>query len=113
MEAARRAYGRHNNGTERAGEPPLDALSNEYLQPNMQPKQTRDGYPVRTGKGVMAGPADTYIGYGKGWATVSNTPFREYKHWTHEGGISTPLIAHWPSKIKTPWRIGTYSWTPH
>jgi arylsulfatase len=31
---------------------------------------------------------------------VSNTPFREYKHWVHEGGISTPLIAHWPASIK-------------
>jgi arylsulfatase len=30
---------------------------------------------------------------------VSNTPFREYKHWVHEGGISTPLIAHWPAGI--------------
>jgi arylsulfatase len=30
---------------------------------------------------------------------VSNTPFREYKHWVHEGGISTPLIAHWPKGI--------------
>ena len=48
----------------------------------------------------MPGPADTYIGYGLGWANVSNTPFREYKHWVHEGGISTPLIAHWPAGIK-------------
>ena len=47
----------------------------------------------------MPGPADTYIGYGRGWATVSNTPFREYKHWEHEGGISSPLIAHWPREI--------------
>ena len=47
----------------------------------------------------MPGPADTYIGYGKNWAHVSNTPFREYKHWVHEGGISTPLIAHWPEGI--------------
>lgn len=34
------------------------------------------------------------------WANVSNTPFREYKHYTHEGGISTPLIMHWPKKLK-------------
>jgi arylsulfatase len=47
----------------------------------------------------MAGPSDTYIGYGQGWANVSNTPFREYKHWVHEGGISTPLIVHWPAGI--------------
>ena len=30
------------------------------------------------------------------WANASNTPFREYKHWVHEGGIATPLIVHWP-----------------
>jgi arylsulfatase len=64
------------------------------------PAQTRDGYPVRMGNKVFPGPADTYVAYGRGWANVSNTPFREYKHWVHEGGISTPLIAHWPSGIK-------------
>lgn len=70
------------------------------LQPQIwPPMQTRDGRPVRTGPDVMPGPADTYIAYGRGWANVSNTPFREYKHWVHEGGISTPLIAHWPEGI--------------
>jgi arylsulfatase len=63
------------------------------------PTQTRDGYPVRMGNKVFPGPDDTYVAYGKGWANVSNTPFREYKHWVHEGGISTPLIAHWPRGI--------------
>ena len=48
----------------------------------------------------MPGPIDTYSAYGKGWANVSNTPFREYKHWVHEGGISTPLIVSWPEGIK-------------
>ena len=57
----------------------------------------KKGY--RTGPGVMPGPADTYIAYGHDWANVSNTPFREYKHWVHEGGISTPLIVHWPAGI--------------
>lgn len=37
---------------------------------------------------------------GKNWANVSNTPYREYKNWSHEGGIKTPLIAYWPEKIK-------------
>jgi len=37
--------------------------------------------------------------YGRAWANASNTPFREYKHWVHEGGISTPLIVHWPEGI--------------
>ncbi len=83
----------------RADKPSLPPLANDYLQPDMIPKQTRDGFPMRQGQGVMPGGADTYIGYGKAWANVSNTPFREYKHWEHEGGISTPLIAHWPKGI--------------
>ena len=92
-------YGRNDKASERADGPTLEPLAADYLQENMEPKQTRDGYPIRKGKGVMSGPADTYIGYGKGWASVSNTPFREYKHWVHEGGISSPLIAHWPQRI--------------
>jgi len=63
------------------------------------PSQTRDGFPIRMGNKVFPGPADTYVAYGRGWANVSNTPFREYKHWVHEGGISTPLIVHWPKGI--------------
>ncbi len=102
-------YGRKGEGKPRAGEPTLEPLADDYLQPDMQPKQTRDGYPVRTGKGVMAGAADTYIGYGRGWATVSNTPFREYKHWVHEGGISTPLIVHWPKGVT---KAGTINHSP-
>lgn len=69
------------------------------LQTKMQPDFTRDGLPVRTGEGVIPGPADTYVAYGRPWANVSNTPFRMYKHWVHEGGISSPLIAHWPANI--------------
>jgi arylsulfatase A-like enzyme len=39
-------------------------------------------------------------GYGEVWANASNTPFRKFKHFTHEGGLSSPLIAHWPSGIE-------------
>ena len=78
----------------------LKPMGKDELQTRMQPTVTRDGRPVRTGHGVMPGPADTYIAYGKPWANSSNTPFRLYKHWVHEGGISTPLIAHWPAQIK-------------
>lgn len=39
--------------------------------------------------------------YGTGWANASNTPFRRYKSRLHQGGISTPLIAHWPAGLKT------------
>jgi arylsulfatase len=80
---------------------PLKPMDKNELQYDMQPKVTRDGRPVRTGLGVVPGPADSYIAYGKAWANASNTPFRLYKHWVHEGGISTPLIAHWPERIKT------------
>jgi arylsulfatase len=48
----------------------------------------------------MPGGADTYQSYGVPWANLSNSPFREYKHWVHEGGIATPFIAHWPDGIR-------------
>jgi arylsulfatase len=62
---------------------------------------TRDGREVRFGNNpdVEPGPEDTYQSYGQAWANLSNTPFRLYKHWIHEGGISTPLIFHWPRGI--------------
>ena len=62
-------------------------------------KQTRDGCPVRMGPASCPARRTPTSAYGKGWANVCNTPFREYKHWVHEGGISTPLIAHWPAGI--------------
>jgi len=91
--------GRAGPFQKRPDAPTLAPLAQNYLQPDMIPKQTRDGFPVRQGKGVMPGGPDTYIAYGQAWANVSNTPFREYKHWEHEGGISTPLIAHWPQGL--------------
>lgn len=39
------------------------------------------------------------LSYGKAWANASNTPYREYKHWVHEGGISSPFIVHWPAGV--------------
>jgi arylsulfatase len=94
--------GRRSNITpiERPDKPTLPPLGPDFIDTVVIPKQTRDGYPVRQGPGVMPGAGDTYVAYGEGWANVSNTPFREYKHWVHEGGISTPLIAHWPAGIK-------------
>src|SRR5690606_5687457 len=59
---------------------------------------TRDGRDVRPGNdpSIVPGGEDTYTTYGRAWANVSNAPFREYKHWIHEGGIATPFIASWP-----------------
>ncbi|MEO6270695.1 MAG: arylsulfatase [Lautropia sp.] len=63
---------------------------------------TRKGDPVQFGNNpaLMPGPEDTYQSYGTAWANLSNTPFRLYKHWIHEGGIATPLIFHWPNGIR-------------
>ncbi|KRG16374.1 arylsulfatase [Virgibacillus soli] len=52
----------------------------------------------------MGGP-DSYHSYGSGWANVSSTPFRMYKHYSHEGGISTPMIIHWPNVVKEKGKI--------
>ncbi len=53
------------------------------------------------------GGSDTFMSYGSGWANACNTPWRLYKHYGHEGGISTPLIAHWPEGIKDHGRFRT------
>lgn len=91
--------GRGTNAVAREAGPSLPPMGPDAGQFGSVPKQTRDGWAVRQGIGVMPGGPDTYLAYGRGWAQVSNTPFREYKHWTHEGGISTPLIVHWPAGI--------------
>lgn len=65
-----------------------------------KPIYTRAGEFIRSGQGVMPGNANTWVTYGVEWANVSNTPFSMYKHWTHEGGIATPLIMQWPNGIK-------------
>ncbi|MEM7315374.1 MAG: sulfatase-like hydrolase/transferase, partial [Planctomycetota bacterium] len=74
-------YGRGKPNAAARGEGPakLSPLPDDFHQLDMVPKQTRDGRPYKTGDGVMPGPDGTYIAYGKGWANVSNTPFREYK----------------------------------
>ncbi|HEV2275320.1 MAG TPA: arylsulfatase [Acidobacteriaceae bacterium] len=66
------------------------------------PHETHDGRLVHGGNNpkIMPGGDDTYQSIGIPWANVANTPFRMYKHYTQEGGISTPLIAHWPATIK-------------
>ena len=46
------------------------------------------------------GTENSYHSYGVSWSNASNTPFRRHKHWIHEGGISTPLVVHWPEGIK-------------
>ncbi|NNC99499.1 MAG: sulfatase-like hydrolase/transferase, partial [Gammaproteobacteria bacterium] len=77
----------------------MEELVNELM---IARSHTRKGEEVIIGNRpeIMPGPEDTYQSYGVAWANLSNTPFRLYKHWTHEGGVSTPLICHWPEGIK-------------
>ena len=84
-----------------------NGCSNENCQnyspgENDRPDMTRDGkkiiYPHN--KEVMPGPQTTYASLGARWANVANTPFRFWKAKSYEGGICTPMIAHWPKGIK-------------
>lgn len=74
--------------------PPEDAP--HFLE--RQPSHTPEGVPLQIGNdpSIIPGPDTTFSSYGRAWANLSNTPFRLYKRWVHEGGISTPLLARWP-----------------
>ncbi len=100
-----------NSKVARLDYPTLPIIAADVIRREMRPKQTRDGFPVLGGPGVMPGPPDTFQSYGESWANVSNTPFRLYKHFEHEGGISTPCIAHWPAGID-PARQNTFEKQP-
>jgi len=73
-----------------------------HQRPAFMPVETKDGLQVIPGNdpSIMPGPATTYASYGIPWGNVSNTPFRLYKHYAHEGGISTPFFVHWPHGLK-------------
>jgi arylsulfatase len=62
-------------------------------------------------EGASPGDAHSNVFLGQNWATLNNTPFRKWKHYVHEGGIATPLIAHWPSGIAESQR-GTLNHQP-
>ncbi len=51
--------------------------------------------------GLVPGPENTFMSYDIGWANASNTPFRQFKKWVHEGGIATPLIIYHPALSKS------------
>lgn len=55
------------------------------------------------------GSRGSFTAYRRPWANASNTPFRRYKSWAHEGGIATPLIAHWPKGINQDGRLNRSS----
>jgi arylsulfatase A-like enzyme len=77
-----------------------EEVSSQWQGPHI-PEKTHDGRIVVVGNNpnVVPGPASTYQSYGSGWATASNTPFRLFKHYVHEGGIATPFIVRWPAAI--------------
>ena len=54
---------------------------------------------VTRGSGPIGGP-DSYVLLGMNWATLNTTPFFRYKHFTHEGGIASGMVAHWPRGIR-------------
>ncbi len=68
-----------------------------------RPSETRDGkkisYPVN--KDVMPGPQTSFASIGERWANVVNTPYRYAKAQSYEGGVRTPVIAHWPAGIRS------------
>jgi arylsulfatase len=70
----------------------------------MFPERTRDGRATRVGNdpAVAPGPDDVFQSNGLPWGNASNTPFRRFKHWVHQGGVATPLIVSWPAVIKKP-----------
>lgn len=65
---------------------------------------TSDGRVIQVGNrpDLTPGGADKFMSYDLPWANASNSPFRRYKSWVHEGGISTPFVVHWPNGIADP-----------
>lgn len=63
-------------------------------------------------EGDSPGDPHSNVFIGRCWAHLNNTPFRKYKHYNHEGGIATPLIAHWPAKIQPATDQKTWIKTP-
>lgn len=52
-------------------------------------------------KAAVPGSGASYLCLGPGWSTAANTPFRYHKSWVHEGGVASPMIAHWPEGIRS------------
>jgi arylsulfatase len=75
-----------------------DADTFKKSRPYLQRLRPRHGRELRVGNepSIVPGDDDTFASYGRAWANLSSTPFRFYKRWTHEGGVATPLIVHWP-----------------
>jgi arylsulfatase len=64
-----------------------------------------EGPTVQHDPDAQWGSVGSFESIGRSWATVANTPLRKWKTSSHEGGIDTPMIAHWPKGIVNPGRI--------
>jgi arylsulfatase A-like enzyme len=66
------------------------------------PDRHLDGRQIHKGNrpDLRPGSPYTFMSYDLPWANVSNAPFRLFKHWVHEGGISTPLVVQWPNGFR-------------
>jgi len=89
-----RAVGALIDGLRQRGE--LDNTLVLFLSDNGG--NAESGVPGRL-DGAHPGDAHSEVFVGQCWATLNNTPFVRYKHYTDEGGIATPLIVHWPNGI--------------
>ena len=71
------------------------------------PKTLPGGRTVESGNrpSLRPGGPQTFMSYDLPWANVSNAPFRLFKHWVHEGGISTPMIVRWPRGVSHGGRV--------
>ncbi len=81
-----------------------DPFGFEYPNPDDRVAGGTPRHPnvLHTGESLekLGGPDSPLFSFGSGWANACNTPFSMYKQYVHEGGISSPLIVHWPEKIK-------------
>ncbi len=78
----------------------------EFLREDGEPGKWPEHYTLPTKTGSLCkvgnnrarcpGPAETFMSYDLPWSNASNTPFRKFKAWTNEGGISSPFVACWP-----------------
>jgi arylsulfatase len=69
--------------------------------PEIYSLPTRNGGICKVGnsRDKRPGPSETFMSYELPWANASNTPFRKFKAWTHEGGIRSPFVACWPAGL--------------
>ncbi|GAB2529067.1 arylsulfatase [Paramicrobacterium agarici] len=79
---------------------PVPLIELEYFRERLDilNQRTKDGRSVDVGNDprIMPGGEESYQSYGRAWANLSNTPYRLYKLWAHEGGIAAPFIFSWP-----------------